>query len=210
MSPLVFIAWCLAAYLVGTISWSYLLVRRLKGIDLRTVGSGNLGATNAGRVLGKRWAVGIYFLDTAKGIVACGLPPFLFDDPTLGGVPVTVVAGLVVMLGHNFPFWLGFKGGKGVATGSGVMLALEPLAAVGALVVWVAALFTVRIVSAASMLAALSLPLWLVVFGDRDGADHGWKMAFFAMTAVLVVVMHRANVARILAGTEPRIGRKST
>lgn len=198
-------SWCLAAYLIGSISWSWLLVRRMTGTDLRTVGSGNLGATNAGRVLGRKWAVGIYLLDLAKGAIAVIGARFIGGQ--LGGVPLELVAGAAAMLGHMFPFYLRFKGGKGVATGSGIVFALAPWTGLGGIAVWLVTVKLSRMVSLASILAAVSLPVFHQVLPHRGG--HDWRMRFLIAIAVLVVVMHRSNIARIAAGTENRIGSKT-
>ena len=205
MTPLGSAGWIVVSYLLGTVSFSFLLVKRLAGIDLRQQGSGNLGATNAGRVLGKRWAVVIYVLDLLKGLTAAGLPRLAFGDPSLAGLPLDIAAGFAVILGHVFPFWLGFRGGKGVATGSGVVLALGPVTFLGALVLWIVMLKATRMVSAASVLATASLPL-LHRFVEPGGmARSGTTIAMGAM-AVFVIVMHRSNIRRILAGTEHRVG----
>lgn len=201
------VAWCVAAYLVGSISWAHLLVRRLAGTDLRTVGSGNLGATNAGRVLGRKWAVAIYVLDLVKGAAAVIVPRLAWPGATLGEVPLELVAGLCAMLGHVFPFYLGFKGGKGVATGSGIVFALAPLTGLAAVVVWALTLALSRMVSLASILAAASLPIVHELLAHRPG--HPWRMRFFIVIAAAVVVLHRSNIARILAGNENRIGSKA-
>lgn len=209
MSPLLFALWCLFSYLLGSISWSYFFARRLRGVDPRAVGSGNLGATNAGRILGVRWAVAIYLLDFTKGLLACGIPKFAWDTTTWNGIPIAVPAGLAVMLGHIFPFYLRFKGGKGVATGSGVMLAIHPLTGGIALAVWLFFMLTFRMVSAASIAAALSLPVAFALTGPVDETKD-WTTGFFAAAAVLVAVMHRSNIARIVRGSEPRIRRSSS
>jgi len=213
VSAAAFFASVLGAYLLGSISFAYLIARRVAGVDLRTVGSGNLGATNAGRVLGRRWAVVIYALDGLKGVAAVLAPPVLLgllDVPAgaFAGVPVTVACGLAVMLGHIFPFYLRFKGGKGVATGSGVMLALSPLAGLATLAVWWLTLKLGRMVSLGSIVAALALPFIEAAVG-RGRAHHEAHVAFFAGIGALVVFMHRRNVQRILAGVEPKIGEKT-
>ncbi len=204
MSPAVLLGWLVFSYLLGTVSWSYLIVRKVKGMDLRDFGSGNLGATNAGRVLGRRYAVGIYVLDFLKGLAAVLPARHLFPaDP--GGVPLELLAGLAVVVGHIFPFWLGFKGGKGVATGSGVVFALSPWTALGALATWVFSLLAFRMVSLSSILAAASLPLWHGLLVGWSG-PHLPQEIFLAVVAALVVALHRTNLQRILAGEEDKIG----
>ncbi len=204
MSPWGALGWVVFSYLLGTISWSYLIVRKVKGTDLREFGSGNLGATNAGRVLGRRFAVGIYVLDFLKGLGAV-LPARHLFPADLGGVPLELCAGLAVVVGHIFPFWLGFKGGKGVATGSGVVFALSPWTALGALATWVVSLLAFRMVSLSSLLAAVSLPIWYGFLVGWSG-PHLSRTIFLAVVAALVVVLHRTNIQRILAGEEDKIG----
>ncbi|HGY92075.1 MAG TPA: glycerol-3-phosphate 1-O-acyltransferase [Planctomycetes bacterium] len=204
MSPWGALGWIVLSYLVGTISWSYLIVRKVKGTDLRDFGSGNLGATNAGRVLGRRYAIFIYVLDFLKGLAAV-LPARHLFPCDLGGIPLELYAGLAVVVGHIFPFWLGFKGGKGVATGSGVVFALSPWTALGALATWAMSLALFRMVSLSSILAAASLPLWYGFLEGWSGA-HVTRVVFLATVAALVVVLHRTNLQRILAGDEDKIG----
>jgi glycerol-3-phosphate acyltransferase PlsY len=200
----------LASYLIGSLSFSFILVKRMKGIDLRTHGSGNLGATNAGRVLGRRWAFVIYGLDLLKGLIPVTLAPLALKAPAIGPVPIEVPAGLLAILGHIFPFYLGWRGGKGVATGSGVVLGLAPVPALLGFLVWLCAALAFRFVSLASIVAAAALPLiFAILEGDR--AVHGplrFHTIFLGVVAVIVLVKHRTNVGRILRGTEPRMGGK--
>jgi glycerol-3-phosphate acyltransferase PlsY len=208
MSAGVFFGWCLGAYLLGSISWSYFFVRKLRGIDLREQGSGNLGATNAGRVLGKRWAVIIYLLDLMKGLIGAGLPLLLFADPSWQALPLPVIGGLMVIVGHVFPFYLNFKGGKGVATGSGVLFALAPITGACAVLIWYLVLRASRMVSLASVLASLALPLVFPLVA-RGGFDW-WREGFLVVIALFVAITHRSNIARILRGEENKLGAKKT
>ncbi|MCB9833396.1 MAG: glycerol-3-phosphate 1-O-acyltransferase PlsY [Planctomycetes bacterium] len=208
MTALAFWGWCLFAYLLGSVSWSYFIVKARKGIDLRTVASGNLGATNAGRVLGKRWAVIIYFLDLLKGLIGTAGPWLLVADPRWRELPLPVVAGLLVILGHVFPFYLRFRGGKGVATGSGVLFALAPTTGAGALVIWYLCLRASRMVSLASVVAALALPLLFPLL--QRGPLDWWREGFLAVIALFVTVTHRSNIARILRGEENKLGAPRT
>ena len=200
MSLLQFFSYCLFAYLLGSISWSYFIVKNITGSDLRTLSSGNLGATNAGRVLGRRWAVGIYLLDLGKGWLSASAPSFLFDELKWQGVPLPLVAALLTVVGHIFPFYLGFRGGKGVATGSGVLFALMPLTGLCGLGTWIVSMLLWRLVSLASVLAALSLPLWYYLLAD--GKDFIWYESFLVIVGLLVTIMHHSNIARILKGEE--------
>ncbi len=185
------------AYLLGSIPFGYVLPRILRGDDIRRHGSGNVGATNVWRVYG--WSLGlpVALLDVAKGLVPAvvGL--------RLGGDWLGIVAGSAAMVGHARPVYLGFtKGGKMVATAGGVALALAPFAALGCAVVWLAAFAIGRYASLASIAAALALPLLCLVLGSS------WPVvAFTAGAAVGVLALHRQNVRRLLAGTEPRFSR---
>lgn len=190
------------AYLLGSIPFAYLAVRFRKGIDVRSVGSGNVGATNAGRLLGKGWAIAIYFADAAKGAGA------VLAAIALGLEPIWLAAcGLLVVLGHVFPVWLRFKGGKGVATITGVFAALVPYALLVSGALWIVVTYTTRFVSLGSIALAVALPIAIVAF-DPDGA-LGDRLPITIMAtavAVLIVVKHVGNVRRIVAGTEDRIG----
>ena len=200
MSPLIFFAWCIASYFLGSISWSYFITWRIRKMDLRTFGSGNLGATNAGRLLGKKWAVIIYILDFGKGAVGTLVPHLLAEDPTWAGMPLPIAAGFMTVMGHIFPFYLKFRGGKGVATGSGVVIALAPWTGLGAVLTWIAVAATTRLVSAASVLGALSMPLWYLL---TPGTEDFWAYeGFLIAVALLVTVMHHSNIRRILRGEE--------
>ncbi len=196
----------LLGYLLGSIPFGYLLVRLRAGVDIRTVGSGNIGATNVGRILGRGASALVYLLDAAKGFASAGLLPRLLGlEP---GLP-SALGGVGATLGHCFPVFLRFRGGKGVATASGVLLALDPAAfAVGGLA-WVLLISLVRIVSVASIGMAFAFPLAVLA---RDPADalraHLPVLAASLLLASLILVRHRANLRRILEGTEPRIGRR--
>jgi len=170
------------------------------------VGSGNLGATNTFRVLGWKAAVPVMLLDVTKGWV----PVFLFPRLDDGAPWAWVLAyGAAAIVGHVFSFWVGFKGGKGIATSGGVFLALAPSAVLSAVIVWGVVLATVRIVSVASLAAAVSMPV-AIALGDHPG---GRTMVWFAVAlAAFVCWAHRSNIHRLLNGQEPRIrqGRPST
>jgi glycerol-3-phosphate acyltransferase PlsY len=195
------------AYLLGSISFSLLIVRLLSRIDLRTVGSGNPGATNVLRASGRWPALLALALDVAKGVA-----PVRIAQAFGTTAEIAAGAGLAAVLGHVFPAWLGFRGGKGVATGFGVFVALFPLAAALALALFVGVVGVSRIVSLGSIAAALALPLLAL-----GVARAGWAppvapgVAAIATAVVLVVVVrHRSNLARLLAGTERRLGSRRT
>jgi len=187
----------LAAYLVGSIPFGYVLPRLLRGDDIRRHGSGNVGATNVWRVYGRSLGLPVAVLDVLKGLVPAAL------GLRLGGDWVGVLAGAAAMLGHARPVFLGFsKGGKMVATAGGVALALAPLAALGCAAIWILAFALTRYASLASMLAAAALPVLCLAFGAS------WPVvAFTAIAAVGVLALHRQNVRRLLSGTEPRFAR---
>lgn len=205
MNHLVFASWCLASYLVGSISWSYLITWKINGTDLRNFGSGNLGATNAGRLLGKKWALIIYLLDFAKGVFGTCAGVYFTDDLVWNGLYVPIVGGFLTVIGHIFPFYLKFKGGKGVATGSGVVLALAPWTGLCAFGVWLLVAFATRLVSAASVLSAISLPLWFPLLSGGTEQELFWSYEWFLVAvAILVTVMHHTNIKRIIRGEEDK------
>lgn len=188
----------LAAFLLGGIPFSYLIARR-RGVDLRTVGSGNVGATNLARALGYGLgAVGL-LLDAAKGAVAV-LVPSVVPGPQATPLVQALAAALAV-LGHSFSPFLRFKGGKGVATGAGAFAVLAPQATLAAVGVFGLTVALTRIVGLGSVLAALALPLAACLFN----ADRAVTVAA-AVVGVLVIARHRANITRILRGTEHRMG----
>jgi acyl phosphate:glycerol-3-phosphate acyltransferase len=202
------IAAAVLAYLLGSVSFAWIIAKRLKGVDLRGYGSGNLGATNAGRLLGRRWAVAIYLLDFAKGFVPVALLRWAWNDPAgPAGVPVSLVAGLAAFLGHCFPVWHGFRGGKGVATASGVIVGLTPVVALIVFATHGLAILLFRRVSVASIAAAAALPLAQLVIRDGPSGDGGrWTLGFYVVLAIGVISRHHQNIRRLLKGEEPRIG----
>lgn len=190
-----------AAYLAGAIPTSYVVGRLTRGLDLREHGSRNLGATNAFRVLGWRWAVPVAVVDIAKG----ALPVWLLS-PLVGPaawVPLAIGAGAIV--GHVFSVFVRFRGGKGVATAAGVVLALAPLALLAAFGIWLTVLKASGYVSLASMTAAVTFPLvawWL-------GGTNPWVVPVGAALAAFILFTHRANIGRLVTGTENRFGRRA-
>ena len=197
----------LAGYLLGSVPFG-LLAARLKGLDIRKHGSGNIGATNVWRVCGWRYGLPVFALDVLKGVAAVFLSRWL--AVRFGGDPAwaAIAGALACVLGHSFPVWLGFKGGKGVATSLGVLLGLMPLASLCALLLWLIVFKASGYVSLASIVAAVALPAVAIV-AQFTAWPYGWPSAGFATFAgVLVIVRHRANIARLRAGTENRFGRK--
>jgi acyl phosphate:glycerol-3-phosphate acyltransferase len=187
------------AYLTGAFPTSYVLGRAARGIDLRQHGSGNLGATNVFRVLGWRLAVPVFVVDIFKGWLPTWLFPLIDGSSSLYWA---LAYGTAAILGHVFSVYVGFKGGKGVATSAGVFLALAPIAVLVGLAIWGTLVAITRIVSVGSIAAAAVLPL--VVLAGR-GADP----VFFLSVglALFVIYAHRANIRRLFRGEEHRFGR---
>ena len=209
----------IAAYLLGSVP-SGLLISKSQGLDIREHGSRNIGATNVWRVMGKKWGLLAFVCDTAKGWLAVTLGVALaarfpvtehllhgktalhFLPPDYAGI----TAALGCILGHNFPVWLRFKGGKGVATSLGVIIGMMPLAALLTFVVWGVVFKISRYVSLASIVAAVVLPV-VVIAMFFLGWIHGWANFYFAVAAAaLVIKRHTANIQRLRAGTELRFG----
>lgn len=209
MHPL--LPWLLIAvgsYLIGSIPFGY-LAGRLCGIDIRTKGSGNIGATNALRVLGKKWGYAVFLLDFLKAWLpvklALGWGIALMVHPA--SAP-GALAGLCVLIGHSFPVWLGFKGGKGIASSAGVMVGLFSLAVfLVCLGMWLLLFTVTRYVSIASIVAAVSLPVAVGILVFLHRADWlGFTVS--VVMAFLAIWRHRSNIVRLRAGTEPRFERK--
>ena len=218
--PVVVVAAIFAfCYLIGAIPLGY-LAGRLRGVDLRAQGSGNIGATNVGRVLGRPWGVGVFVLDVGKGLV-----PMLVSGAILGAHEVRwelagssrnliwLAGGACCILGHNFPVYLKFRGGKGVATSLGVVLGVYPyltMAGLAAFVVWLGVTLSTRYVSAGSVSAAIALPLLLAggtLWGGYAVFADSWPLLGFSILAGgLVLYRHRENISRLRAGTENKIG----
>jgi len=207
------------AYLLGSIPFGF-LVAKAKGIDIRSVGSGNIGATNAMRVLGKPAGIFVLLMDALKGYAACAfLPPLIFnwlaphysglfvyfhDEPVEFQMRFKVVAGIFAVLGHNFTCWLKFKGGKGIATSAGAYLALAPLAVGVAVAAFILAVLLTRYVSIGSIAAAvaLSATVWCL-------PEHNLFLGIVTTAlGAMAIYKHKSNINRLMAGTESRLGRK--
>ena len=196
------LAWLVASYLLGAVPTSYIAGRLLRGIDLREHGSKNLGATNLYRVLGWRVAVPVGLFDMGKGLV----PVLLFAPHVSTSQTFALVCGLTAMVGHVFSVFVGFKGGKGVATAAGVMLGLTPAALLIALVVWIAVVALTGYVSLGSIVAAAVFPVLVRLVDPPEQPEILWlDMA----AAAGIIWLHRANIARLLRGTENRFGRRA-
>lgn len=193
-----------ASYLIGSVPFGY-LIGRLHGVDIRKVGSGNIGATNVTRSIGKIQGKICFLLDFIKGALPVALVNATFESDTAN---LALLAGLAVILGHIFPLYLRFRGGKGVATAAGVALALAPYPLLCALAVWIVTFLTSRYVSLASIVAAASLPIIAVLFLGL-GLGTPFPLAnstilFFAFIAFLAILRHVSNIKRLLNGTESR------
>ena len=212
-----------AAYLLGSIPTGF-LVAKAKGIDIRSVGSGNIGATNAMRVLGKPAGIFVLLMDAAKGFFSVVILPnalvlFIFQVPnpdylrsyqSFGEEPITfqnkiqLIAGIFAVLGHNYTCWLKFKGGKGIATTAGVFLALAPWAVLVGLVVFILAVLLTKYVSVGSIAAAIALPVtvWMMT------PQNIFLGIVSTALGALAIYKHKSNIQRLIAGTENRLGKK--
>lgn len=189
----------IAGYLLGAIPFGH-IIGTARGVDLRTVGSGNIGAANAFRNLGRGWGLAVAGLDVGKGVLGAVIGRLLTDDPW------PIAAGAAVMVGAIFPVWMRFKGGKGVAAGAGVMVGLFPVVSAILVPVWLAIVLVSRITSLAAIIASLGFVPLAWAFG------YDWPYLVLAgAMSLLVIVRHRANIGRLLNGTEARIqlGRRS-
>ncbi len=197
------------SYLLGSIPFGYLLVRLFRKQDIRATGSGNIGATNVARSGARGLGLLTLALDLAKGLTAVLLArhfaPFLPAHPSAIPSSLALSAGVFAVLGHIFPVWLGFRGGKGVATALGVFLGIAPWAALAALAVFVILVFTTRFVSLASIAAAALIPIFAVLTVPDRAPMFVGAVTFVAL---LVILKHRANIRRLLQGKESRFGRK--
>lgn len=189
-----------ACYLIGSIPTAYLLVKKMKGIDIRTVGSGNVGASNASRVLGKWGFITVLAADALKGLI-----PVLVVREIYGNSDYVLLAAVAVILGHTFTIFLNFKGGKGVATALGVFIALAPFPTFIAAVVFGIILGLFRMISLSSITAAffMGVSVWFI-------SDWFHLKIFTIIIASLVIFLHKSNIGRILNGTENKIGKKSS
>ncbi|PYI72020.1 MAG: acyl-phosphate glycerol 3-phosphate acyltransferase [Verrucomicrobia bacterium] len=200
----------LGSYLLGSIPFGY-LAGRLQGIDIRQAGSCNVGATNVVRVLGKGYGYPVFALDCSKGfaavkiamLMATGRPPE-WNSPEIFGI----LAAMCSVLGHLYPPWLKFKGGKGVATSAGALLALTPVATLIGVAIWIIVFWLTRYVSLASLTAAVVLPIVILVVSSPDQNKRKPLVYSSVCVAAVVVWRHRSNLSRLIRGTEPRFTRK--
>lgn len=222
------------AFLLGSIPFG-LIIAKAKGINIREHGSGNIGATNVLRVVGKKYGITCLILDLLKGLIPTligisllrieGKSPLMtleFLEPYATIFPASealtaqilqVLTGLLAILGHNYSPWVGFKGGKGIATSAGVLIALMPVGVVVLIVVWAALFFTTRYVSVASIGASIALPFITLYGSYRHGylADGTWNkplLVFSILIAAMAVWKHRGNITKLRNGTENRFSKK--
>ncbi len=217
-SPVPWHIWPVIGYLCGCISFAW-IIGKAHGVDLMKEGSRNLGATNVGRVLGKKWGYICFLGDALKGfipVVAAGIVMGWFGKSNIsnGDAWHWLYVGVAAMLGHMFPFWLKFRGGKGVATGLGVLLGFWPwitLPAAAAFVLWILLVLITRYISVGSIAAAIFLPIFVFAYSYYNAMKPA-QVAPFLLTAalmgVMVVIRHRGNIKRLKEGTESKIGAK--
>ncbi len=206
MTWFVWVAAIAASYAVGSVPFGYVL-GKLHGVDVRAHGSGNVGATNVARVLGYPLGVLVFVLDVGKGALAAGLLPGYICGVHEGMLPI--LSGAAAILGHVFPVFLRFRGGRGVATACGALAWIMPLPTAIALATWVTIVLWTQYVSAASLLAAVSVPVGVLSLYHREIHLHLPEIVFSGLIALLVVVRHIPNIRRLIAGTENRIGRRT-
>jgi acyl phosphate:glycerol-3-phosphate acyltransferase len=196
------------SYVIGSIPSGY-LVARSKGIDIRQHGSSNIGAANVARVMGKGWGYLVGFCDFLKGFLAVKLGSLIAAHFLLSSVLGSVIAAVACILGHNYTIWLGFKGGKGIATSGGAVLALlPPLVFVSVGVVWIAVFIIGRYTSLASIIAAMVLPIAVLLTVAETGTDFWLLLGFSVLMAALAIWRHRSNIVRLLNRTENRFGKR--
>ena len=192
------------SYLIGSIPTALIISKRFFGIDIRDYGSGNMGATNTFRVLGSRYGTMVMVIDILKGMAAVLLYNFLpfYLNHELDRTNLMLGLGTAAVLGHVFPIFAGFRGGKGVATLLGMVLAIQPVIAVSCIGIFVVVLYLTRYVSLSSILAALSLPICVLWIWNENEVLY---RVFALIVAILVIVTHQKNIGRILRGVESRI-----
>ncbi|HOW58841.1 MAG TPA: glycerol-3-phosphate 1-O-acyltransferase PlsY [Candidatus Omnitrophota bacterium] len=189
------------AYFIGTIPFGLLIARWVRGIDIRDHGSKNIGATNVFRVVGKKWGILVFLLDTLKGVFACVFPRFWGAELSM---PLQLMLGLMGILGHSFPVWLKFRGGKGVATSLGVFLAISWVPTLTTFLIWMLAFMFCRIISLCSLIAAVFFPIAIVSYywGTKD---LPFLLPISLVLASFIFYTHRTNIQRLRQGTEKRL-----
>jgi len=199
----------ISAYLLGSIPNGF-LIGRARGVDIRTVGSKNIGATNVFRTLGKPLGILCFILDALKGWLAVYLAVLINNGEVIGPDLAGIFGAIFGILGHNFTPWLGFKGGKGIATSAGALISLVPWITVMILIVWGIVFSITRYVSLASICASAALAILALIQKLTLGGISWWMVGFATVAAALAIWRHKANIQRLMAGTESRFTRKST
>lgn len=206
----VFITIGLAAYFFGSVPWAF-IIGKINGIDIRKQGSGNVGATNVMRVLGRKWGILCFVLDFLKGLLPVLAVKILISQKILTSAPdaIVITAGLAAVAGHVWSVFLKFKGGKGMATGGGVLVGIAPYSFICTGLIWLVLFYSTRYVSAASVIAAAALPVSSFVF-SKTGL---WVLSapfqiFFLALAVLTIAKHHSNIKRLMNGTEHKFEKK--
>ncbi|HET9857703.1 MAG TPA: glycerol-3-phosphate 1-O-acyltransferase PlsY [Chthoniobacterales bacterium] len=205
-----FVLVALIAYFLGSIPSGY-IAGRIAGVDVRKVGSGNVGATNVTRVLGKRFGYPVFVVDFAKGLASVAVAMMIAKAAQSTPKVVDLcgaVAAIFSVIGHSYPIWLGFKGGKGVATSLGSLFGLHWISAAIVGVVWIVAFQLTRYVSLSSIIAAIALPVTVATMLFLKQLQTPVLLYFTLCLAAIIVLRHRSNLSRLLKGTEPRFARK--
>ncbi len=195
----------LTGYILGSLPFSFWL-GRLKGVDLRNIGSGNIGATNLARALGARWGLLAFLLDMGKGFIAVFLAGYIstfFTDNIVSVTLLQIIGGIASIIGHNWSIWLKFKGGKGVATSAGVFFGLAPIPLLLALAMWLVVFALFRYVSLASIISSISLPLYMW-YKKVDSSI----IIFGCIVCILIIIRHRPNIIRLIKGKENRFSNR--
>jgi len=195
------------SYLIGSIPFG-IFAGQLAGIDIRQHGSGNIGATNVLRTLGKRYGVAVFLADALKGLIAVRLAVWIAGPDPFHRTLLGILAAIFAIIGHSFPVWLRFRGGKGVATSGGACFGLLPVPALIAGGVWIVVFFASRYVSVASIVATSALPLTVWILSDGGNSPNYLVFGLSMFVALLVIWRHRENIVRLTRGTESRFNRK--
>lgn len=196
------ILYLMLTYIIGSIPTGYLVVKILKRVDIRTVGSGNIGATNVNRVLGIKWFIGVLIFDALKGYLPVFISGILFRDMPF----MPILSGVAAITGHTFTVFLNFKGGKGVATSLGVFLALAPISIISSFVIFLFVLYLFKYVSLGSVIASALFPAFVFIYGESGYLN---LILFFALIgAVFIIYRHKENIGRLINGTENKFETK--
>jgi glycerol-3-phosphate acyltransferase PlsY len=199
----------LVSYLAGSIPFSYIAGKLRSGIDLREHGSGNLGASNTYRILGPKIALVVLIADIAKGFLPVFFAPMIAWQNDISSLWLMLAAALFSVVGHSYSIYLKLQGGKGIATSAGAFLALTPWACLTAVAVWGLVLAAKRIVSLASLAAAIALPFIVYLFGKLNISSTHWSLlAVSIVISIVVIIRHRSNIQRLMGRREPALARK--